>query len=95
MNSIIHADIFFFVTTIVVVAVGLVFASVLIYVLRILNDVKKVTKNVRNGTEMISQDLADLRNNLKSDGGHIFGSIQAVLKLFGFGGKKTRARKVK
>ena len=47
MNTLVHADIFFFVTTIAVVVVAAALAIALMYLVRILNDVKKIAEQVR------------------------------------------------
>lgn len=65
MDSLYKADIFFLVTTAVVILVGLLIALVLIYLLRILSDVKKLSQKVRKEGESIVEDIEDLRENLK------------------------------
>ncbi len=48
MESLIHADIFFFVCTIVIIIIGVLSAIVLVYVLRILADVRAVSETFRS-----------------------------------------------
>ena len=90
MDTLIHADIFFFVTTIVVVAVGIILGIALVYLIRILGDVKKVSKKVKEGAEVLSDDLSDLRNNLKEDGGQLRGFLKSLLRFFGASSKKAK-----
>ena len=68
MDTLIHADIFFFVTTIAVVVVGVALTVVLIYLAKILHDVKKITGHVHDETVLFREDIADLRNDIKREG---------------------------
>jgi hypothetical protein len=68
MDTLIHADIFFFVTTIAVVVVGLVFTIALIYFIKILGDIKEVTGQVREETVLFREDLGNLRSDIRREG---------------------------
>jgi hypothetical protein len=68
MNTLIHADIFFFVTTIVVVIVGLLLAIALIYFIKILYSVKRVAEEIRDETILFRQDVHELRDSIKREG---------------------------
>ncbi len=65
MDTILKADIFFIVTTVVVSIIGLLIALVLIYLIRILSDVKKLSRKVRQEGEALVEDIDDLRENIK------------------------------
>ena len=67
-ESLIHADIFFFISTIalVLISIGVIIASV--YVIKILKNVKEVTDKINaESTELVS-DLKKLRANLRDEG---------------------------
>ncbi len=68
MDTLIHADIFFFVTTIAVVVVAVVLTVVLIYLAKILSDIKKITAQVHEETILFREDLHDLRIEVRRDG---------------------------
>lgn len=68
MDTLIHADVFFFVTTIAVVVVGIAFTVVLVYLAKILRDVKEVTEQVKEETILFRRDIADLRGDVKKEG---------------------------
>lgn len=68
MSTLIHADIFFFVTTIAVVLIGLLFIVVIIYVVRILNDMRYISGVVRKETDILAEDLEGFRDKVKSEG---------------------------
>ncbi len=65
MDTVFKADIFFVATTIVVCIVGLLISLVLIYLIRILSDVKKLSRKVRQEGEALVEDIDDLRENIK------------------------------
>lgn len=68
MDTLVHADIFFFVTTIAVVVVGAVFTAALIYLIQILSDIKKITEQVHEEAILFREDLHDLRTDVRHDG---------------------------
>lgn len=67
MDSLLKSDIFFFVTTIVVIGLGVLIAVALVYLVRILADVKKLSKKVREEGEHIVDDIEGLRENIKKN----------------------------
>lgn len=68
MDTLIHADIFFFVTTIAVVVVALILTVVLIYLAKILSDIKKITEQVHEETLLFREDLHDFRGQVRREG---------------------------
>lgn len=68
MDTLIHADIFFFITAIAVVLVTAFLVGVLVLVIRVLVDVRHITRKVREEAELVSQDLAELRSHLRKEG---------------------------
>jgi predicted Holliday junction resolvase-like endonuclease len=61
-------DIFFFVTTVAIVILTLLLAILIIYIIKISSDIKFISKRAREETELISQDLSELRENIKYKG---------------------------
>ncbi len=55
------------VTTVVVVVVGALIAVVLIYLARILSDVKKLSRAIRREGERVVEDIEGLRENIKKN----------------------------
>jgi len=94
MDTLIHADIFFFVTTIVVVVVGLLFVIALIYLIKILNRIKTIAEEVRDETILFREDIHGLRESIQKEG-------FKLKNLFSFGydffkkrvGKKSKGEK--
>jgi len=81
MVELIHADIFFFITTISIVVVSVGLLIVLFFVIRILNNISSVSKRFREEGEEIITDLHLLRTDLKK-GGSQFKHFFRFLKSF-------------
>jgi hypothetical protein len=93
-TSFIHADIFFFVTTIAVVLVSIVLVIVLIYLAKILSDIKEITREVKEETVLIRGDIQGLRENVKHEGfrlGHLWTFFRTLIKR----PASTRSKKIK
>ena len=92
MDTLVHADIFFFVTTIAVVVVAAVLAVALVYLVRILNDVKRIAEQVREETILFREDIHDLREQVRHEGLRLRGFLDLIT---GFFGKKKTSRSKK
>ena len=68
MTDFAKMDVFFFVTTIAVVVLSILLAILIIYIIKISRDIKHITQKARSEAELISQDLSDLRQNVKEHG---------------------------
>ena len=82
MNDILHANIFFFITSVAVVAVTLLALVVLWYVIAILHEVRKVAKRLNAASQTIEEDIAYVRGEVKSHVGKISGFLGATLGSF-------------
>ncbi|HUC01744.1 MAG TPA: hypothetical protein VMA75_02465 [Candidatus Paceibacterota bacterium] len=91
MDTLIHADIFFFVTTIVVVIVGIALTIALIYLAKVLSDIKDITRQVKEETVLFRNDIKDLRGDIKKEGFRMERFMIFIKNLF----KKTSARSKK
>lgn len=68
MNTLIHADIFFFVTTIWVVIISAIFVIILWNVAYIVNDLRHISRKIREGSDVFAEDLHDLRTVIHTEG---------------------------
>lgn len=84
------ADIFFFVTTIIVVLVGLGLLVFLVYAIRIISDVKFVSRKIKEESVEFLQDAKEMREHLKQKGGSLLGIFSLL-----FGKKQTRKKTTK
>lgn len=67
MNTLIHADIFFFVTTIVIVILGIGAAIITYYILKIVKSFRHVMENIKKESDNIAEDIAALRVRVKEE----------------------------
>jgi hypothetical protein len=91
MDTLIHADIFFFVTTIVVVIVGIALTVALIYLAKVLSDVKDITRQVKEETILFREDIGGLRSDIKREGFRMERFLAFITNFF----KKTKTRSKK
>jgi hypothetical protein len=68
MNDILHANIFFFITSIVVVVLGILAIVGLYYILSILKNIRDITRRAERGSEILAADLEDFRENIREEG---------------------------
>lgn len=71
MNTLIHADIFFFITTIWVVIMSAIVVVILWHLAFIMNDLRHISKKIREGSETLSEDLRDLHTILRTEGANV------------------------
>jgi xanthine/uracil permease len=64
-GSFIHADVFFFVSTVLLTAFAVIFIVALIYLLTLIGEAKAVVRIIRNETENVAADLGALRAKIK------------------------------
>jgi hypothetical protein len=68
MNEFYKMDVFFFVATIAVVILTLLLAALIVYIIKISRDIKYISQKAKSEADLISQDLSDLRENVKDKG---------------------------
>ncbi|HZS42678.1 MAG TPA: hypothetical protein VFA52_00445 [Candidatus Paceibacterota bacterium] len=93
MESLIHADIFFLISTIALVIIAVVLIVALIYVVRILNDLKSISRKVKDEGEEIISDIHDFREHVKAEGFNKLYFFGFFRKLFGRGKSSHRSGK--
>lgn len=73
MATLIHADIFFFVTAVFVVLLTIFLAVAGTYFVLILRDMKEISRKVRAEGEEIIEDVNELRKKIKEEGAGLRG----------------------
>ncbi len=68
MNEFYKMDVFFFIATISAVILTILLAAALIFVIKILKDIKYITKKAKTEADIISGELSELRENVKTQG---------------------------
>ncbi len=91
MNTLVHADIFFFVTTIAVIIVAIALTIALVYLAKVLSDIKEITKQVKEETVLFREDISGLRGDIKKEGFRVERFLMFAKNLF----KKTKTRSKK
>jgi predicted Holliday junction resolvase-like endonuclease len=86
MTEFMKMDIFFFVTTVAVILLTLLLAILIIYIIKISKDVKYISQKAKTETDLISQDLSDLRENIKNNGS----KLKYFVSFFNNLGKKKK-----
>src|SRR6185295_8910386 len=94
MSTLIHADIFFFVTTIAVVLIAGFFIVAIIYIVSILNDIHYISGVVRKETDLLAEDLEEIRDKMKREG-ILSGLLGVIAGLFTSRGKRSSTKKSK
>lgn len=68
MNDFYQMHVFFFISSAVAIVLGLIFAVILIYTVKILKDIKYISKKAKTEADIISGELTELRENIKEQG---------------------------
>ncbi len=92
MDTLIHADIFFFVTTIAVVVITIALTVLIIYLVKVFRNVRKITDMVSEETVLLRHDMSDLRSEIRARGARATGAFDWFERFFGTE-KKSRSRK--
>ena len=90
MNTLIHADIFFFITAISVVILTVGLGVALFYVIRILKNVNQISATVKEESDNIKEDIGILRKEIREEGfkmGYVFRFFK---KLFDRGSSRKK-----
>jgi diacylglycerol kinase len=86
MSDFAKMDIFFVVTTAAVAVLAILLAVAMVYIIKISRDIKYISQKARGGADLISQDLSELRQNVK-DGG---AKLKFFASFFNNLGKKSK-----
>ena len=91
MNDFLKMDIFFIVTTLVVIMLGIAFTLVLFRVWRILGHVEDISRDIRDESALLRNDVAQMRARIKTEGfkfAHIMSLFSSrVARFWGRKGK--------
>jgi beta-lactamase regulating signal transducer with metallopeptidase domain len=89
MDTIAKSDAFFFITTICVILVTVMVVVAGAYAIRIVSDVKYITKRAKKETDEIADDLKEAREHIKTKGIGLLSVLSSVLS-FGRARKKRK-----
>lgn len=89
-ESLIHADIFFFISTIALVLISIGIIIALVYSIKILRNIREVTEKIKYESGEIVADLKELRLSLRHEGVKWKHVIDLVRTFFMRKGKKVK-----
>jgi uncharacterized protein YoxC len=89
MDTLIHADIFFFISTIALVFISLALIIALMYLIKILRNVSEVSEKVKEESMEIIDDVKHLRHDIKHEGFRLGSLFSFFTTLF----KRSRRKK--
>lgn len=78
MDTLIHADIFFFITSIFVVFLLIGFGITLVYIIPILRNIRHLSELARKKGDKLSEDLEGLRGTVKERGSGLMEDIDGL-----------------
>lgn len=88
MEEILKSDIFFFITSVVVIVISVVLLIALYYLIKILRDVKEISKTVKDESGLIAKDIDDARAGIKKKGNQVSKFINKIVSS----GSKLKGR---
>jgi hypothetical protein len=95
MDTLIHADIFFFVTTIAVVVITIALTVLIVYLVKVFRSIRKIADAVNEETILLRRDIGDLRNEVRARGVRAGAAIDWFGKFFGKAVKSRSKKKSK
>jgi len=89
MNEVLHANIFFIIASIATVVFSIIVCFVMYQVFKIVKIIRSILERVESASEMVVQDVTDIRESLKKGG--LFGRIFSF--ILGATGAKPRSKR--
>lgn len=68
MNELAKSDVFFVITTLAVVIITILLIVLIIYLIRLSRDIKHITRQAKEQSDLIAGDLNELRQKVKIEG---------------------------
>jgi hypothetical protein len=68
MDTLIQADIFFFITSIAVIVLTLLLIVLIVYGVKIARTISSITETIKKESENVVDDIAELRGRVKEEG---------------------------
>jgi uncharacterized membrane protein len=96
MEEIVKSDWFFFITSIAIGVITVLLATMIVYSLFILRNMKKIVNTVKEESEEIIADLHEVRAQLKSQTGvltKVPAVVMGLMQLFKIKKSKTKTKK--
>ena len=88
METIMKSEIFFFITSIAVVIITILLGVLATYLIRILRNVDDISAKAKDEAGLIKEDIAELRENVKTEGAKVKHLVKFFNNLKGRKSKK-------
>ena len=92
METLIKADIFFFIASAAIIVIAGLLITVLVYFIRIIKDVKHISKEVADETDAITKDISHLRTSIRAKGGVLASFSKLLHNLKGHKKRRTNIK---
>ena len=90
MDTVMKADIFFFITAIAVLIGAILLIIILIYGIKIVKDLLSISNRVKHEAELISMDIHEAREHIKKKGAEYSSMFDFLKGIFGSRAKKAK-----
>lgn len=71
MNDFTQMHVFFFITSVAAVVFGILLAVIMVFIVKILQDIKYISNKAKKEADLISEDLSDLRDKVHANGARL------------------------
>jgi uncharacterized protein YoxC len=80
METLLQANIFFFITAVATVVLSILVGIAVVYLIRILRNVRDISDTAEREVELLAKDVDDLRGDLRNRGRRLSGLFSFVKK---------------
>jgi uncharacterized protein YoxC len=94
MNTLIHADVFFFITSIAVVIISIILIIALIYVVKIFRDIKKLTEIAKKEADLLVSKVRYISGKVERESDEMLEDIKQIRQNIKAGASLTSLPKV-
>lgn len=91
-SSIIHADIFFYITSISVVVVTIMLIVLFYYVVRIVRNIEHTSEKIKEEGDNILEDISMIRESIEDQGSKFAGVLKFIFGSFWGSKRASRER---
>ncbi|MEN9649707.1 MAG: hypothetical protein RL094_674 [Candidatus Parcubacteria bacterium] len=82
MNTLIQANIFFFITSVVTIVLAIGVAVLLYYIIRIARNVEHISEKIKIESDHVTRDIHELRTRIREEGMKVIPLIGFFSKFF-------------
>lgn len=91
MNEFYKQDIFFVITTVAVVILTILLSIFAYYAIKVIKDIKFISEKAKRESELLSQDIAELKDNIRASGAKLKPALSFLFNLY----RKTNPKREK